>query len=68
MDIEPRADPRRIGRRQFLAGALVLGGSELAVVLWTRLAPAPLVRGGGMPREVVSVQREVASDEQMSRS
>lgn len=37
------------------------------VVLWTRLAPAPLVPGGGMPREAVSVEWEVASDERMSR-
>lgn len=90
--------PWRIGRRQFLAGALVLGTSDLAapftrradgrpartkhpftlgiasgyprptgVVLWTRLAPAPLLPGGGMSPEVVSVQWEVASDERMSR-
>jgi len=38
-----------------------------SVVLWTRLAPAPLVPGGGMPPEVVAVQWEVASDERMSR-
>ena len=37
------------------------------VVLWTRLAPAPLVPGGGMPRDVVPVEWEVAADEQMSR-
>ena len=35
------------------------------VTLWTRLAPAPLVPGGGMPREVVAVEWEVASDERM---
>jgi alkaline phosphatase D len=37
------------------------------VVIWTRLAPAPLVPGGGMPREVVPVEWEVASDERMSQ-
>jgi alkaline phosphatase D len=36
------------------------------VVLWTRLAPAPLQPGGGMPREVVGVDWEVATDERMS--
>jgi len=36
------------------------------VVLWTRLAPAPLVPGGGMPRDVVSVDWEVATDDRMS--
>ena len=35
------------------------------VVLWTRLAPAPLIPGGGMPRELVTVEWEVASDERM---
>src|SRR5258706_12019550 len=36
------------------------------VVLWTRLAPAPLIPGGGMPREPVTVEWEVASDERMA--
>ena len=36
------------------------------VVLWTRLAPDPL-NGGGMPRERVEVDWQVASDEQMTR-
>jgi len=33
------------------------------VVLWTRLAPEPLLPGGGMPAEAVRVQWEVATDE-----
>src|SRR6476661_10209495 len=37
------------------------------VVLWTRLAPEPLVPGGGMPREAVEVSWQVADDEGMSR-
>ena len=37
------------------------------VVLWTRLAPTPLLPGGGMPREVVPVEWEVATDERMRR-
>jgi alkaline phosphatase D len=37
------------------------------VVLWTRLAPTPLVPGGGMPRTPVTVTWEIAGDESMSR-
>ncbi|PYM94285.1 MAG: alkaline phosphatase [Candidatus Rokuibacteriota bacterium] len=37
------------------------------VALWTRLAPAPLVPGGGMPPEVVAVEWEVATDERMGQ-
>jgi alkaline phosphatase D len=37
-----------------------------SVVLWTRLAPAPL-EGGGMPAVPVEVRWEIASDEQMRR-
>jgi alkaline phosphatase D len=36
------------------------------VVLWTRLAPAPLQPGGGMAPDVVGVDWEVATDERMS--
>jgi alkaline phosphatase D len=36
-----------------------------SVVLWTRLAPAPLQPGGGMAPEVVPVDWEVATDERM---
>ena len=36
------------------------------VVLWTRLAPAPL-QGGGMPNRAVSVQWEAAHDERFRR-
>jgi alkaline phosphatase D len=56
----PTSDPFTLG---------VASGYPLptGVVLWTRLAPAPLVPGGGMPREAVAVEWEVASDERMSR-
>jgi alkaline phosphatase D len=33
-----------------------------ALVLWTRLAPEPLVPGGGMPAGVVAVDWEIAED------
>ena len=88
----------RLGRRQFLGGALALGATALAtpltrragaqpkfatspftlgvasgyplangVVLWTRLAPAPLIPGGGMSPDVVIVDWEVASDDRMGQ-
>ena len=37
------------------------------VVLWTRLAPRPLERGGGMAPEPVEVAWQVADDEAMTR-
>ncbi len=36
-------------------------------VLWTRLAPKPFDRGGGMPMQAVSVKWEVAEDERFTR-
>jgi alkaline phosphatase D len=38
-----------------------------SVVLWTRLAPDPLVPGGGMPSTPTRVEWEVASDEAFRR-
>jgi alkaline phosphatase D len=38
-----------------------------SVVLWTRLAPEPLVDGGGVPALVYGVRYEVAEDEAFSR-
>lgn len=37
------------------------------VVLWTRLAPSPLERLGGMSAEAVTVRWEISTDEQMRR-
>lgn len=36
-------------------------------VLWTRLAPMPLIPGGGMPGEPVEVSYQVSNDEGMSQ-
>jgi len=36
-------------------------------VIWTKIAPKPLERGGGMPMQPVSVDWQVASDPQMQR-
>jgi alkaline phosphatase D len=41
--------------------------SPEGVVLWTRLAPEPLVPGGGMPLTPVQVSWQVAEDDAMSR-
>ena len=38
-----------------------------SVVLWTRLAPEPLVAGGGMSDELVEVRWEVAADDGFTR-
>jgi alkaline phosphatase D len=36
-------------------------------VLWTKVAPRPLERGGGMPRKAVEVAWAVATDERMNQ-
>src|SRR5215831_9106207 len=36
-------------------------------VLWTKIAPRPLERGGGMPRKAVEVTWAVATDERMNQ-
>lgn len=38
-----------------------------SVVLWTRLAPAPLDPNGGMPNEAVEVHWEIADDESFQK-
>lgn len=60
------AQPRLSGQ-PFTLG--VASGYPLpgGVVLWTRLAPSPSLPGGGMPREPVPVDWEIADDEGMSR-
>ncbi|QLG50173.1 alkaline phosphatase D family protein [Natrinema halophilum] len=37
-----------------------------SVILWTRIAPNPLTRGGGMPAENVDVRWSIATDESMT--
>ena len=72
MQVAPAFIRRAAGQAAVPANPFTLGvasGYPLpsGVVLWTRLAPAPLLPGGGMPREVVAVDWEVAHDEGMSR-
>jgi alkaline phosphatase D len=50
----------------FTLGVLSGDPTPDGVVLWTRLALDPL-NGGGMPRQAVSVQWEVAEDERFSK-
>ncbi len=60
-----RAAPPRFDMDPFSLG--VASGDPLpdGVVLWTRLAPSPFDRGGGMPSRDVSVSWELATDEGM---
>ncbi|CAM5579680.1 alkaline phosphatase D family protein [Streptomyces pharetrae] len=59
----PRLNARRITENPFTLG--VASGDPLpdAVVLWTRLAPAPYEPDGGLGQEQVSVNWEVALDD-----
>ena len=54
------------GANPFTLGVASGDPAPDSVVLWTRLAPEPLA-GGGMPRERVEVEWQVAEDEGMSR-
>ncbi|MFH8987171.1 alkaline phosphatase D family protein [Streptomyces sp. NPDC017940] len=60
-------DARRIADDPFTLG--VASGDPLpsSVLLWTRLAPAPFEPGGGLPRERVTVQWELARDARFRR-
>ncbi|PYO11175.1 MAG: alkaline phosphatase [Candidatus Rokuibacteriota bacterium] len=58
------AQPRLSGP-PFTLGVASGYPSPTGVVLWTRLAPSPLMPAGGMPPEVVPVEWEVATDDRM---
>jgi len=60
------AQPRLSGP-PFTLGVASGYPSPTGVVLWTRLAPSPLMPGGGMPAEVVPVEWELATDDRMTR-
>jgi alkaline phosphatase D len=62
------AGDRAVAHAQFDRNPFALGvasgdPSPTGVVLWTRLAPDPLVVGGGLPAEPYEVDFEVARDE-----
>lgn len=66
------ASPQLIfGQEKIAANPFTLGvasgdPTDDGVVLWTRLAPDPL-NGGGMPKNSVEVDWQIATDEKMSR-
>jgi len=57
----------RFGTNPFTLGVASGYPEPNAVVLWTRLAPEPLVPGGGMPSAPIAVDWEVASDERFAK-
>jgi alkaline phosphatase D len=60
-----RAAELRFADNPFTLGVASGYPASNGVVLWTRLAPEPLVPGGGMPAAGVEVVWELATDEQM---
>ncbi|MET0852958.1 MAG: alkaline phosphatase D family protein [Candidatus Rokuibacteriota bacterium] len=62
----PLGAPAWPGGSPFTLGVASGYPHPTGVVLWTRLAPAPLIPGGGMPRETVPVDWEVATDDRMA--
>lgn len=64
-EASPVRDPAKAGKLFSLG---VASGDPLpdGVVLWTRLAPEPFEKDGGMGTALVDVQWDVASDAQMS--
>ncbi|MDA0166370.1 alkaline phosphatase D family protein [Solirubrobacter ginsenosidimutans] len=58
-----RTAPMRFVGDPFQLGVASGDPSTDGMVLWTRLAPAPLSPGGGMPDKAVAVKWEVAKDE-----
>ena len=63
----PARSALQVSGQPFTLG--VASGEPLAdgVVLWTRLAPEPLVAGGGMPAQPVAVRWQVARDERFAK-
>lgn len=60
-----RAADLRFSQDPFTLGVASGYPESNGVVLWTRLAPEPLVPGGGVPAAAVDVAWEVATDEQL---
>lgn len=68
----PRTGAASTPRLRFVADPFALGVASGypapdRITLWTRLAPAPLLEGGGMQPEPVDVRWEVAEDEAFGR-
>jgi alkaline phosphatase D len=59
--------PAQRGGYPFTLGVASGDPAPDGVVLWTRLAPAPLLADGGMPAQAVSVDWRVAADPHLRR-
>ena len=62
-----RATDLRFATNPFTLGVASGYPEPNAIVLWTRLAPEPLVPGGGMPSAPVAVDWEIAQDERFAK-
>src|SRR5687768_6315425 len=61
------ASAQSVGDYPFTLGVASGDPTPDGVVLWTRLAPEPLHEGGGMPQRPVTVQCQIATDDNMRR-
>ena len=59
--------PTQRGGYPFTLGVASGDPAPDGVVLWTRLAPAPLLADGGMPARVVPVDWQIAADPHLGR-
>ncbi|TFW11416.1 alkaline phosphatase [Massilia arenosa] len=64
---QAQAQPLRFVGYPFTLGVASGAPRPDSVVLWTRLAPAPLLEDGGMPPERVIINWELAEDEKFAR-
>ena len=62
-----RATDLRFATNPFTLGVASGYPEPNAIVLWTRLAPEPLVPGGGLPSAPVAVDWEIAQDERFAK-
>jgi alkaline phosphatase D len=65
--LDVRAAELRFTTNPFTLGVASGYPEPNAIVVWTRLAPEPLVPGGGMPSAPVAVDWEVAADERFAK-
>jgi alkaline phosphatase D len=67
MDGARSSEPLKFQNDPFALGVASGDPDHQSVVLWTRLATAPLEPMGGMPPRMIDVQWEVADDEEFSK-
>lgn len=61
------APPPKFKTHPFSLGVASGDPDDHSVVLWTKLAPEPLIPGGGMPPRPIEVAWEIASDEHFKK-